>query len=250
MAPPLHGSWQRTVLPAPPGPRWTRLHRATAPGVLAAVVAAACGLLGVLNDPHSPRSTGPANVAQIAAMAHLSSRLVDDLPPRTAPRAVPAKKVAAAVPAKAKATSAKRASRSKRVSGGNFTGRYACPVGGRHSFVDSWGDRRGRGRGHQGVDMMARHGTPILAVTSGVVRTAHSRAGGISLYLHGSDGVEYFYAHNSRNAVRSGERVRTGEVIAYVGSSGNASGGSPHLHFERHPGRRAVNPYPFVARLC
>lgn len=95
---------------------------------------------------------------------------------------------------------------------------------------------------------MAAYGTPLVAVTGGVVRTAYSRAGGISLYLLGLDGVEYFYAHNSRNAITNGMRVSAGAV---VGNSGNASGGVSHVHFERHPGgAAAVNPYPFVARAC
>ena len=117
--------------------------------------------------------------------------------------------------------------------------------------MDSWGAARSGGRRHQGTDILAAYSTPLVAVTGGVVRTAYSRAGGVSLYLAGSDGVEYFYAHNSRNAAASGERVSAGEVIAYVGNSGNASGGVSHVHFERRPGGgAAVNPYPFVAQSC
>lgn len=128
---------------------------------------------------------------------------------------------------------------------------YLCPVAGSRRFVDSWGDPRSGGRRHQGTDILAAYGTPLVAVTTGFVRTAYSSAGGISLYLLGTDGVEYFYAHNSRNAISSGRRVSAGEIIGYVGNSGNASGGVSHVHFERHPGRAgAVNPYPFVARAC
>jgi murein DD-endopeptidase MepM/ murein hydrolase activator NlpD len=98
---------------------------------------------------------------------------------------------------------------------------------------------------------MAAYGTPIVAVIAGTIKTAYSSAGGISLHLRGVDGDEYFYAHNSRNVASSGERVAAGEVIGYVGTSGNAPDNAPHLHFERHPGGgAAVNPYAFVVRAC
>jgi murein DD-endopeptidase MepM/ murein hydrolase activator NlpD len=118
------------------------------------------------------------------------------------------------------------------------------------SFTDSWGDPRPGGRHHEGTDILAAYGAPVVAVTSGVVKTNYSTYGGISLYLEGDDGVEYFYAHNSRNVVRTGERVRTGQLVGFVGNTGDARGGPPHVHFERHPGGTAVNPYPFVRRIC
>jgi murein DD-endopeptidase MepM/ murein hydrolase activator NlpD len=97
---------------------------------------------------------------------------------------------------------------------------------------------------------MASHGDPVYAVTSGTVRTASSSAGGISLYLDGDNGETYFYAHNSQNLVSSGARVGAGDLVARVGSTGNASGSAPHVHFERQTGGRSVNPYDFVRRLC
>jgi len=98
---------------------------------------------------------------------------------------------------------------------------------------------------------LAPYGAPVLAVISGIITTNYSRNGGISLYLRGADGDEYFYAHNSRNVAVDGQRVVTGEVIGYVGATGDARGGPPHVHFERHPGGgRPVDPYPFVLRAC
>jgi murein DD-endopeptidase MepM/ murein hydrolase activator NlpD len=146
----------------------------------------------------------------------------------------------------------KRVSRSKRAIAADLGGSgYYCPVAGRRSFSDTWGDARSGGRRHQGTDIMAAYGTPIVAVIAGTVHRAYSSAGGISLYLRGVDGNEYFYAHNSRNVAADGERVAAGELIAYVGTSGNAPEGSPHLHFERHPGGgAAVNPYAFLVRAC
>lgn len=128
---------------------------------------------------------------------------------------------------------------------------YACPVRGPHSFTDSFGDPRPNGRHHEGNDVLAPYGSSVVAVTSGVIRTAYSTLGGISLYLRGAGGDEYFYAHNSRNVATSGQRVSTGQLIAYVGTTGDARGGPSHVHFERHPGGGApVDPYSFLRRAC
>jgi murein DD-endopeptidase MepM/ murein hydrolase activator NlpD len=98
---------------------------------------------------------------------------------------------------------------------------------------------------------MAAYGLPVVAVISGVIQTNYSANGGISLYLRGVDGDEYFYAHNSRNVASDGEHVVTGQVIGYVGNTGDARGGPSHVHFELHPGGgRAVDSYFFVRRVC
>lgn len=131
-------------------------------------------------------------------------------------------------------------------------GRFLCPVDGPNSFTDSWGDPRPGGRRHEGVDVFAARGTPVVAVVDGTVKRHQSSAGGISLYLRGGDGSEYFYAHlNSYADVPNGQRVPAGTHVAYVGNSGNARGAAPHLHFEIHPGGgRAINPYPTVRAAC
>lgn len=126
----------------------------------------------------------------------------------------------------------------------------ACPVPAA-SFTDTFGDPRSGGRSHEGTDLMAPQGSPVYAVADGVVRTASSSAGGISLYLRADDGDVFFYAHNSANIASNGERVEAGELIAKVGSSGNASGGASHVHFEWQPGGGAsVSSYRLLRGLC
>jgi murein DD-endopeptidase MepM/ murein hydrolase activator NlpD len=149
--------------------------------------------------------------------------------------------------AKTRAAAAPRASRAARLNG-----RYACLVGPTHAYSDTWGARRSGGRSHKGTDVFAPMGSPSYAVTDGVVtRTSTSSNGGLQVYLRGNDGNEYFYAHMSRYASHAGQRVTAGELIAYVGDSGNARGGAPHVHFEVHPGGGSpVNPYTYVRRFC
>lgn len=117
------------------------------------------------------------------------------------------------------------------------------PVAGR--MTSGYGLRRhpilGYARMHAGVDFGARWGAPIYAVTDGVVSYA-GRHGGHGNYVrlqHGG-GIGTGYAHMSRIAVASGTRVRTGQVIGYVGSTGLSTG--PHLHYELYKDGRTVNP--------
>lgn len=125
-----------------------------------------------------------------------------------------------------------------------------CPVPSAR-FTDTWGAPRSGGRSHRGTDLMASSGAPAYAVADGVVRTSSGGAGGIALYLRATNGDVFYYAHNSSNVARNGERVQAGQLIARVGSSGNASSSAPHVHFERQPGGGAsVNPYRFLRGIC
>lgn len=127
---------------------------------------------------------------------------------------------------------------------------FVFPVGGPHAYTDNFGDYRSGGRTHQGVDIFALQGAPVVAVMDGTIITAGTQSlGGIVLRLRGKDGNVYSYAHLNGCAagISEGSSVRAGETIGYVGSTGNAAGGAPHLHFEVHPGGgAAINPYAIL----
>jgi murein DD-endopeptidase MepM/ murein hydrolase activator NlpD len=120
-----------------------------------------------------------------------------------------------------------------------------CPVAGASSYSDTYGAPRSGGRFHEGVDMIAPAGTPLVAVVSGNADFHSTSLGGNSVGLGGDDGNYYFYAHLS-GYEGSSRHVSQGEVIGYVGATGNANG-TNHLHFEVHPGGgSSVDPYPYV----
>jgi murein DD-endopeptidase MepM/ murein hydrolase activator NlpD len=130
-----------------------------------------------------------------------------------------------------------------------------CPVKGPARIGQGWGAPRDGGRRrHQGIDLLAPAGTPLVAVTSGTITRLSNQdrgRGGIGLWLRDARGTAYYYAHNQHNLVRLGQRVRAGQLLARVGATGNARGGPPHLHFQLHPGGgRPVSPDALVRRWC
>jgi len=130
---------------------------------------------------------------------------------------------------------------------------FICPVAGATYFVNSWGAPRSGGRTHKGVDMMGSRGTPLVAVGSGIVRKSFGSLGGHIVWLYADHGVNYFYAHldGYPSGLVDGQWVQRGQVIGYMGDTGNPAPGAYHLHFGIYPGGvTAVNPYPTTAAAC
>lgn len=140
------------------------------------------------------------------------------------------------------------------------------PVVGEVSYTDDFGDARGQGS-HEGNDLMAAKRSPVVAVEDGKVRVyAGSSRAGCMLYLYGASGTTYLYIHLNNDltsandnrggcvngvsyapGLRDGQQVRAGQLIGYVGDSGDANGIASHLHFELHPGDGdAVSPFPYL----
>ena len=134
------------------------------------------------------------------------------------------------------------------------------PVAGvsRGQIADTWGQERGGGRGHHGTDIMAPGGTRVLAVAPGVVeKLFQSRLGGVTLYQRSPDRRwTFYYAHLAGYApgLREGQKVRTGQLLGFVGDTGDAGMGNYHLHFSAarlSPDQRwwqgqDVNAYPML----
>jgi murein DD-endopeptidase MepM/ murein hydrolase activator NlpD len=147
-------------------------------------------------------------------------------------------------------TGAGGAGSNPRLAGVGYLDPMLCPVLGGSPPYDSWGAPRSGGRVHQGIDLLAPTGRPLVAVVSGVVSQRTNRLGGTTIALLGDNGNRYYYAHLAAYE-GGGGWVPQGQVIGYVGDSGNATG-IPHLHFEIHPGGGLpVNPYEsIVAAGC
>ncbi len=128
----------------------------------------------------------------------------------------------------------------------------AFPVPGRDPIAaqSRFGDpREGGRRVHEGVDIFAPRGTPVIAATDGVVRRVGTqRLGGLVVWLRDERGYSQYYAHLSAQLVEGGARVHAGDTLGLVGNTGNARTTPPHLHFGLYRrGEGAVDPWPFLA---
>ncbi len=126
---------------------------------------------------------------------------------------------------------------------------WVCPVPGA-PFGDTWGAPRPGGRLHEGTDLFAPTGTPILAPVSGIVTIQTGQIAGIQFTLEGDDGHWYFGTHLSEATVTG--RVVAGQEVGKVGNTGNAITTPPHLHFEIHRNEKGneLNPYHTLVKAC
>lgn len=145
---------------------------------------------------------------------------------------------------------------------------FVFPVVGAVTYTDDFGDARGGGR-HEGNDLMAAKRSPAVAVESGTIKfwttSAHA---GCMLYLHGDSGTTYLYIHLNNDltsgndnrgtcvagvsyaaGLKDGAHVDAGQLVGYVGDSGDANGIASHLHFEVHPhDGAAADPFPYLRK--
>jgi murein DD-endopeptidase MepM/ murein hydrolase activator NlpD len=116
------------------------------------------------------------------------------------------------------------------------------------AFSDTWGADRSGGRSHQGIDIFARRNTPVVSATEGVVvRAGENALGGRTITVMGPGGWRHYYAHLEKWAGREeGDWVLPGDVIGFVGTTGNAPRDAPHLHYGIYTREGAINPFPFL----
>jgi murein DD-endopeptidase MepM/ murein hydrolase activator NlpD len=117
------------------------------------------------------------------------------------------------------------------------------------AISDTWQASRGDGRRHEGQDIFAARGTPILSATNGFIyKIGENNLGGQTVSVIGSGGRVYYYAHLDSYAkgIEVGDRVTTRTVLGYVGTTGNAQGTPPHLHFGVYTMTGAINPLPLL----
>ncbi|HIG75924.1 MAG TPA: M23 family metallopeptidase [Bacteroidetes bacterium] len=117
-------------------------------------------------------------------------------------------------------------------------------------LADTWGAPRSNGRTHEGIDIFADRGTPVVSATEGVVLGVGTNSlGGNVVRVMGPGREVHYYAHLDAHAdeLADGQRVMAGDTLGTVGTSGNAAGTPPHLHYGIYRAGGAVNPYPRLA---
>lgn len=120
----------------------------------------------------------------------------------------------------------------------------------KRQISDTWGAPRGTGRRHEGQDIFAPKGTPILSATNGYIyKIGENNLGGQTVSVISAGGRVYYYAHLEKYApnIEVGDPVTTRTVLGYVGTTGNAAGTPPHLHFGIYTMSGAINPLPLLS---
>jgi len=212
------------------------------------------GVVGYwLLGPEPSARLGAAEPAKVGSATSSTRAALDAPPPASTPAATPAPiQTMPAPPAPDAGVVAPPPA--------DATGALLLPVQGIRAdqLQDTFTDARSEGRVHDAIDILAPNGTPVLAVADGTVeKLFDSVRGGLTVYQFEPSGRYcYYYAHLDRYADGLAEKktIKRGEVIGYVGSTGNASPEAPHLHFEIHvlgPEKQwwkgeSINPYPVL----
>lgn len=118
------------------------------------------------------------------------------------------------------------------------------------NLTDTWGAARSQGRSHEGIDIFAERGTPIQSTTQGIVsKVGENNLGGRVVVVVGPGGAGHYYAHLEDYAdIAPNDWVNQGDIVGYVGDSGNAKGTPPHVHYGIYINGSAVNPYPLLQK--
>lgn len=120
------------------------------------------------------------------------------------------------------------------------------------ALTDTWGASRSSGRTHEGIDILAPRGTKVFSATDGLIADLrNNKLGGKVIWVMGPGGSWHYYAHldDHKRGLKTGDYVKKGDLLGYVGNTGNARHTAPHLHYGLYlngKGRGAVNPYPYL----
>lgn len=130
---------------------------------------------------------------------------------------------------------------------------FAIPVLGvkKLELTDTWGQARSNGRTHEGIDIIAPRGSVIVSPTKAIViRIGKDNLGGNVVYTANAGGERFYYAHldSVEKNLKVGQELAIGDVIGYVGNTGNASATVPHLHFGISGKKGATNPFPRLTK--
>lgn len=122
----------------------------------------------------------------------------------------------------------------------------------RQALQNTWGASRSQGRAHEGIDILAPRGTKVYSATDGLIADLrNNNLGGKVVWIIGPAGSWHYYAHldGHKRGLNVGDSIKKGDLIGYVGNSGNARHTAPHLHYGIYldgKGRGAVNPFPYL----
>jgi len=118
------------------------------------------------------------------------------------------------------------------------------------ALADTWGASRGQGRTHEGIDIFARCGHPVVSATEGIVLgLGENTLGGLTVRVLGPGGSMHYYAHLSRyGPVGAGDHILPGDILGHVGNTGNAARTPCHLHYGIYLKGGARNPYPYLVK--